>query len=94
MDVEHILSLPSGKRFLWRILETSGIHTPAYSADGRDLAYREGRRSLGLDILGWLGAVQPDALIRILTEELATQKETTSGRRSNAPDPDTDDADA
>ena len=47
----------------------------AYGAEGRHLAFAEGRRSLGFDILRSVERVRPDALPHILSAEMTALKE-------------------
>ena len=52
-DLASLLGQSSFKRFLWRVVKASGIHTSAYGSDDRRLNSFEGRRSLGFDMLRW-----------------------------------------
>ena len=65
-DMEHLLSQPQFLRFLFRSIQLAGIlsHTTRATegSDGRDLAFSEGRRSLGFDILGEAHLGQPEQL--------------------------------
>lgn len=74
-DVENLMLDPRFLRFISTTLETSGMLQPAYGADGRNLPYMEGRRSLGFDILSTLEAHRPDALVLVLQAELTALKE-------------------
>lgn len=48
-DMQVLMALPEFKRFLFRAIQTAGIMTSATNGhDGRDLAFAEGRKSLGL----------------------------------------------
>jgi hypothetical protein len=74
-DVLWLLSTAQGRRFLFRILSTSGIWLPAYGTEDRHLAYGEGRRSLGLEVLGWINQVDPRGFLKVLEQDLQSQKE-------------------
>ncbi|WP_198350834.1 Bbp19 family protein [Flavisphingomonas formosensis] len=88
-EMAQLLALPAFRRFLWRAVRAAGLLHPAYGTDGRDLAYREGRRSLALDLLRMAEAGQPfphpEALstwASLLGEELQfTTEKTTDDRR-------------
>ena len=59
-DARLLLARPEFQRFLWRVIQSSGILSPA--TDGstdRHLAYAEGRRNLGLEILAMAEQGQP-----------------------------------
>lgn len=80
-------------RFIWRVTQSAGIF--ARTTDGsidRHLAYDEGRRNLGLDILAMVETGQPLShpeapvlsLLQILREEANRQpQEKPSGRRND-----------
>lgn len=54
-----LLETPAFRRWLFSLIQTSGIlEATANGSDGRNL-YLEGRRSLGLDLLRDLDAAQP-----------------------------------
>lgn len=80
-DVAILFELPTFRRFLSTIRATAGIETVAYGPDERHLHFMEGRRSLWCDILRTVEKSSPDALLRILTDEMNTLKGTTNGRR-------------
>lgn len=93
-DMAQLLDLPAFRRMLWRIINESGMMRSAYGTDGRDLAYREGRRSLGLDILRWADSGQPlprdDALstwLAALSEEERTSPPPKGKPRDRRSDP-------
>lgn len=54
-DMAFLMEQPAFRRFLFRSIQTAGILAQtahgADGSDGRDLAYHEGRRSLGFDLL-------------------------------------------
>ncbi len=80
-DVAILLELPTFRRFLSTIRATAGIETVAYGPDERHLHFMEGRRSLWCDILRTVEKASPDALLRILAEEMNALKGTSNGRR-------------
>jgi len=80
-DVAILLDLPTFRRFLSTVRQTAGIETVAYGPDERHLHFMEGRRSLWCDILRTVEKTSPDALLRILAEEMSTLKGTSNGRR-------------
>lgn len=54
-DMEQLMGLPSFRRFLFRSIQTAGLLSDTAistnGSDGRDLAFAEGRRSLGFELL-------------------------------------------
>lgn len=94
LDLTQLMTLPAFRRFLFRIMNDSGIWLPAYGSDGRNLAYAEGRRSLGLDILGMADKAAPIprndsamTIMAILSEAAKSiPQEKPNGRRSDTSD--------
>lgn len=59
-DMKSLLAQPAFPRFLWRVIQSCGLFSAA--TDGsvdRHLAYDEGRRNLGLEILAMAELGQP-----------------------------------
>ncbi len=95
LDFQDLAQNDKFLRVIWTILDTAGMFTGNYQPDGRNHAFAEGRRSLGLDILrSTEKALGQDALQRILEAENKTLKEAPSARRTADSDdrnPDRDD---
>jgi hypothetical protein len=96
-DMTFLMEQPQFRRFLFRSIQTSGLLSHiAYGtngSDGRDLAFNEGRRSLGFELLSEAEAALPAAarhplnivsLMSVLREEAQTTgQEKTSGGRND-----------
>ena len=87
-DMDMLVENSAFRRFLFAIVEASGIGIPA-SKD--DTALRlEGKRALGLEILGWVDEAltnttssgQPFAALHLAITEALTPKEKRSERTS------------
>ena len=50
-DLKAVLASPAGRRFMWRLLGDTGIFARIFHENPSVVAYREGRRSLGIDLL-------------------------------------------
>ncbi|MFY9350527.1 MAG: hypothetical protein WBL20_16900 [Sphingobium sp.] len=81
LDLKQLVEVRAFRRFLFRIVESAGIGIPAAKDD---MALRmEGRRALGLEILGWVetalpastGSPQPLAALHMALSEALTPKE-------------------
>ncbi len=109
-DMEFLMRRGEFQRFMWRVIQASGLLSRTTDgSEGRNLAFDEGRRNLGLDILDMAekGQPIPDAhpdgplltLIQVLREE--TQKppaerpndRTKPDRYSELREPDIEDGD-
>jgi hypothetical protein len=94
-DMEFLNSRPEFRRFLFRAIQTAGIFDQKGSGKSeRDLAYAEGRRDQGLDLLHDAERGQPAAhpegipiltTIQILVEEAqqAGTEKKKDGRRND-----------
>lgn len=81
-DLQGLMLSAPFRRFVYCILMDSNLLRGGYGANQATLQWWEGRRSLGLDILATLQGVDPDALLKLLTEEAQTRTETNIGRRT------------
>ncbi len=75
-DIAAVLRLPSGLRFMRRLLTLSGALAPSYAAgDPYATAYNEGLRRMGLVLLDETRSairarsIEADMLTRLLTQE-------------------------
>lgn len=61
-DLRAVLSSASGRRFVWRLLERSGVFRSSFNAVSDSYtAFNEGRRNLGLRVLNDILEADPDA---------------------------------
>jgi hypothetical protein len=92
-DMQTLLRQPAFLRFLWTVIQTSGVLQPTTDGpDGRNLR-SEGRRNLGLEILAMaekgqpIQSAHPDGplltLIQVLREETQKQPEETQRDRQD-----------
>lgn len=90
-DIRHLAPQPEFQRFLWRVIQSARIF--ARTTDGsndRNLAFDEGRRSLGLEVLEMVEAGQPVShpegqpvltVFQVLREEATQPQEKPSDRK-------------
>lgn len=91
-ELRDLVEVRAFRRFLFRIVESAGIAIPA-TKDDTSLRL-EGRRALGLEILGWVeaalpqatGSAQPLAAIHLAISEALAPKEKPSARRNRYED--------
>ena len=104
----QLMALPAFRRFLFRSIQNAGLLSQTAvstnGSDGRDLAFAEGRRSLGFDLLRDAEAAlavplqHPLSLLTLLSvireEAQTSDTEKPNGRRSTSryDDPRNDDA--
>lgn len=68
-DLIWVMNDPRGRRFIKRLLESSGIYRSSYSSDS-GIYFREGERNVGLRILSELERLTPENYIVMLQENL------------------------
>lgn len=67
-DIIQVMKLPAGRRWIWRILETSRVFGSVYSADANTTYFREGQRNLGLLLMGQLIEANPALFLQMQSE--------------------------
>ena len=69
-DLRSVLETDSGKRFLQRLINRAAIFQPTYAsgANPSDFAFMEGRREMGLFIIGEITQANSDAWISMQSE--------------------------
>jgi hypothetical protein len=65
-DFKHLLATANGKRFIVELLETTGVLNLGYSPELSDMAYVQGRRSIGVLLLNRIRIEQPNLLTELL----------------------------
>jgi hypothetical protein len=66
-DFRKIAELVEGRRFLRRLLAECGVHQSTFCGEPLSMAFREGRRSVGLWVQGQFDGC-PDLYIRLLQQ--------------------------
>ena len=69
-DLSTVLSVPAGRRLLWNLIERSGAFGASYSPDTHEMAYSEGRRSTGLELMLRIQQRTPNRWLEMLGEAM------------------------
>ena len=64
-DLQEILALPAGKRFIWRYLEKCGVFQSSFTGNSETF-FREGERNIGLQLLDEVSRADLKSLIEIM----------------------------
>lgn len=67
-DFKHVMNDPRGRRFMWRVLERSGIYRSSYTGNSETF-FREGERNIGLMLLAEMMSICPESHIAMLQEK-------------------------
>jgi len=65
-DLDSLMSLPAGRRFLWRLLTQSGVFRSSFSSDPLVMAMNEGQRNVGLRVVGAIMAACPEKYLDMM----------------------------
>ncbi len=74
-ELRAVLSQPVGRAVIWRILQDCGIYQSSLSSEALQMAAREGRRNLGLWLMGEVHSADAQAYALMQGEAVAKEKE-------------------
>jgi hypothetical protein len=66
-DLISVMETHSGRRFVWRILESAGLYKLSYTGNSETF-FNEGQRNIGLKLLSDLLKVAPEEYVRMTQE--------------------------
>jgi hypothetical protein len=66
-DLRDVMSMPQGRRVMWRILVKAGVYSDGFTGDNRTF-FNEGRRSIGLQLMAELEAAAKEHFIDMWQE--------------------------
>lgn len=66
-DLNKIMTIPEGRRFLWYALGLGGVYTSSFTGNSETF-YLEGRRSVSLNLIADLNEADPRHYIKLLQE--------------------------
>ena len=73
-DLQKILRLPEGRRFLLKILTESGMFHASFSLNSMTTAFNEGKRDIGLWLLKDIDEAEPRAYPQMVSEYYSEKK--------------------
>jgi hypothetical protein len=72
-DFAKVLSLPEGRRLLWRIMEEASVFKTTFTGNSTTF-FNEGKRSIGLMVLGEVMVASPEKFQQMQNEFSNEQK--------------------
>ena len=69
-DLEEMLDNPAGRRVLMRLIDSTGVFVRSFTGNSATF-HREGRRSVGLDVVEHIERVRPGSFAKLQQEALA-----------------------
>lgn len=79
-DFKYLMEHPQFRRFMWRLLEKSGVYRSSFSLNGLEMSFKEGNRNLGIALISELHEHCPTRYIQMIKERKQTN-EHRSGKR-------------
>lgn len=67
-DVRWLMGSPQGRRIIWRMLNRTGVFRSSYSSDALAMAFAEGNRNIGLQLLAQVHELCPDQYPEMVRE--------------------------
>lgn len=68
-DARAVMASHEGRRFVWYLLEQFGIYRTSYSREALAMAYNEGRRSAGLQLMDIVSIYCPEQYVKMTTDQ-------------------------
>jgi hypothetical protein len=85
-DLRAVMGTATGRRFVWRLLNSdTGINSLSYTGDPSSTDFNEGRRSVGLNLLGEIQRDAPAAWMRTMQERAEQIARDQSERKRRPP---------
>lgn len=66
-DLLHVMSSRRGRRFVWRLLDYTGLYRQSFTGNSETF-FNEGRRNVGLFILDEVTSAAPDQWLQMQRE--------------------------
>lgn len=73
-DYKWLMGSKRGRRIVWRLLSSTGVYRQSYTGNGSETFFREGCRSVGLQIVAQLHAIDGGADLYALMRNEASSK--------------------
>ncbi len=71
-DVKAVMATPSGRRFIWHLLEeVTGVFAPSFAGEALLTARNEGRRWVGIHVMLEAQRLARDSYTLLMGEQLA-----------------------
>lgn len=66
-DIDFIMSRPEGRRFIWSLMERTGIYVTSFTGNSETF-FREGQRNIGLMYLAEINQACPEKYLQMINE--------------------------
>ena len=73
-DIRKVLSLPEGRRFVWKLMSDAGVFRSSFTGNSQTF-FNEGQRNMGLVILNQVMTAKPDAFTQMQAEAASEKRQ-------------------
>ena len=63
-----LMNTPEGRMWMWELLGLCGVYHSSFSVDGLSMAFKEGRRDIGLRLTAEINRLGPELYARMVAE--------------------------
>lgn len=67
-DIRWLMESEQGRRIVWRLLNQSGVFRSSFSSDALAMAFSEGNRNIGLQLMAQVHELCPDMYPEMVRE--------------------------
>lgn len=67
-DIRWLMESEQGRRIVWRLLNRTGVFRSSFSSDALAMAFAEGNRNIGLQLLAQVHELCPDLYPEMVRE--------------------------
>jgi hypothetical protein len=75
--LQALMSTPGGRAWIWDLLILTGYSTNSFSTQALVMAFNEGKRSLGLQLIGEINRISPELYVGMALENQAKDEDWT-----------------
>ena len=73
-DIRKVLSLPEGRRFVWKLMSDAGVFRSSFTGNSQTF-FNEGQRNMGLVILNQVMGAKPEAFTQMQAEAASEKRQ-------------------
>lgn len=81
-DIKWLMSSKRGRRIVWRLMDRAGVFRSSFNTNSMSMAFAEGNRNYGLQILGIIHTQCPE-LYPVMMKELTHERTNDDGERND-----------
>jgi hypothetical protein len=72
-DMRKVLSIPEGRRTVWKMLERCKVFADSFSLNSIEMAKIGGQRSIGISLLSDIELAKPGIVMQMMSEAMSRE---------------------